>query len=140
MKRVKRQVTVKFVTEIRDNNRKEQVSFTTEGTFYEKNGATFLTFQEPIEEGQINTILKMKADEVLIMRSGEVVMRNVYKRQTETIGTYQSAVGVFEMKTKTDAFEYTYNEKSQKGKLFFSYTLQLQEQPAGRYTITVLFQ
>ncbi|MGM9985896.1 MAG: DUF1934 domain-containing protein [Bacillaceae bacterium] len=137
---MKEEVSIKFVTEIRDRQRKENVSFTTTGTFYQKQGNAYLTFQEPVEEGEIQTIIKIKEDEALIMRSGQVSMRNVYRRQCETKGTYQSSAGTFEMTTKTDAFQFAYDEKKKRGKLFFSYTLMLQEQHTGRYTITIMFK
>jgi uncharacterized beta-barrel protein YwiB (DUF1934 family) len=133
-------VKLKFVTEIRDGHRKETVAFDTNGLYYEKGKNRYLTFQEPHEQGEVKTIVKMHDDEVLIMRSGVVSMRQVYKKGQWTQGSYQNALGQFSMDTKTDNVLVQWSEKKKKGSLFVTYQLLLQGNEAGRYTITINFK
>ncbi|GGE82289.1 DUF1934 domain-containing protein [Priestia taiwanensis] len=133
-------IKLKFVTEIRDGKRKETVAFDTNGLYYEKGKNRYLTFQEPHEQGEIKTIVKMYDDEVLIMRSGVVSMRQVYKKGHWTQGTYQNTLGQFSMDTKTDNVLVQWSEKTKKGSLFVTYQLLLQGNEAGRYTITINFK
>jgi uncharacterized beta-barrel protein YwiB (DUF1934 family) len=133
-------IIVKFVTEIRDGSRKETVAFNANGLYYEKGKSRYLAFQEPHEQGEVKTIVKMQDSEVLIMRSGVVSMRQVYKKGQWTQGMYQNALGQFSMDTKTDNVLVQWSEKKKKGSLFVTYQLLLQGNEAGRYTITIDFK
>ncbi|GAA3318577.1 hypothetical protein GCM10020331_021940 [Ectobacillus funiculus] len=56
--------------------------FETNGLYYEKKGqGTYITFQEPNEQGEVKTVVKIQDDTVLIMRSGSVSMRQTHKKR-----------------------------------------------------------
>jgi uncharacterized beta-barrel protein YwiB (DUF1934 family) len=133
-------VQLKFVTEINDQNQKQTVAFHANGQYYIKGNHTYLTFIEPNELGEVKTIVKIKESEVLILRSGAVKMRQQFRKGELAIGSYQSQAGNMEMLTKTNDIEYKFYDKSQKGKLFLAYTLVLQGEPTGRYSITITFK
>lgn len=133
-------IQLKFVTEISDRGRKENVAFEANGLYYIKGNSTYLSFHEPHQAGDVKTIIKINDSDVLILRSGAVKMRQLYKKKEETKGTYQNQAGTFEMKTKTNTIEYRWYKGSRKGKLFLSYLLTLHGEAAGRYTITILFR
>ena len=71
-------VHVHFVTEIREGARKETVAFEANGQYYVKGQGTYVTFQEPNEQGEVKTIIKIQDEQVLIMRSGAVSMRQTH--------------------------------------------------------------
>lgn len=133
-------IQIKFVTEIRDKSQKENVAFDTIGLYYLKGNNTYLTFEEPNDAGKIKTTVKITDSEVLILRSGAVKMRQLYRKNEEIIGTFQNQMGTFEMTTKTNNIEYKWYKNSQKGMLFLSYELLLQGEKSGRYTISITFK
>ncbi|MCP8967990.1 DUF1934 domain-containing protein [Ectobacillus ponti] len=133
-------VFIKFVTQIRDGARKETIAFETNGLYYEKGQSTYVTFQEPNEQGEVNTVLKMQDGDVLIMRSGAVSMRQTHRKGEWTNGTYNSELGTFAMQAKTDNIQFRWSEKKRNGQLFFTYALLLNGSDAGRYSITVDFK
>ncbi len=133
-------VKLKFTTQIREGTRKETVAFETVGLYYVKGQSIYLKFQEPNEHGEINTIIKIQGDDVLIMRSGVVSMRQTHRKGEWTKGTYRSELGDFSLDTKTDNVLFNWSDKTKKGQLFVTYTLLLNETEAGRYTITIHFK
>ncbi|KPU54398.1 DUF1934 domain-containing protein [Bacillus wiedmannii] len=130
-------VHVHFVTEIREGARKETVAFEANGQYYVKDQGTYVTFQEPNEQGEVKTIIKIQDEQVLIMRSGAVSMRQTHVKGEWTTGTYTSELGTFALQTKTDNVLFKWSDEKKKGQLFLTYALLLSEQEAGRYTITL---
>ncbi|MFX3625187.1 MAG: DUF1934 domain-containing protein [Ectobacillus sp.] len=133
-------VTLKFVTQIREGTRKETIAFETNGLYYEKGQSTYLTFLEPNEQGEVKTVIKVQRDDVLIMRSGAVSMRQTHKKGQWTNGTYTSELGSFPLQAKTDNVLFEWSDKRKKGQLFLTYALLLGGSDAGRYTITIHFK
>ncbi|HHY2674991.1 DUF1934 domain-containing protein [Bacillus clarus] len=130
-------VHVHFVTEIREGARKETVAFEVNGQYYVKGQGTYVTFQEPNEQGEVKTIIKIQDEQVLIMRSGAISMRQTHVKGEWTTGTYTSELGTFALQTKTDNVLFKWSDEKKKGQLFLTYALLLSEQEAGRYTITI---
>ncbi|PEQ59387.1 hypothetical protein CN470_22125 [Bacillus cereus] len=130
-------VHVHFVTEIREGARKETVAFEANGQYYVKGQGTYVTFQEPNEQGEVKTIIKIQDEQVRIMRSGAVSMRQTHVKGEWTTGTYTSELGTFALQTKTDNVLFKWSDEKKKGQLFLTYALLLSEQEAGRYTITI---
>ncbi|HDR4455596.1 hypothetical protein COJ79_19485 [Bacillus thuringiensis] len=130
-------VHVHFVTEIREGARKETVAFEENGQYYVKGQGTYVTFQEPNEQGEVKTIIKIQDEQVLIMRSGAISMRQTHVKGEWTTGTYTSELGTFALQTKTDNVLFKWSDEKKKGQLFLTYALLLSEQEAGRYTITI---
>ena len=133
-------IEVKFVTEIRDGLKKENVAFETNGLYYLKGNHTYLSFEEPEEVGHAKTTVKIAKDEVLILRSGSVKMRQVFRKKETTIGSYQNQLGSFQLMTKTNNVEYKWFDSSKKGSLFLTYELTLQGEHSGRYAIHMQFK
>lgn len=130
-------VHVHFVTEIREGARKETAAFEANGQYYVKGQGTYITFQEPNEQGEVKTIIKIQDEQVLIMRSGAISMRQTHVKGEWTTGTYTSELGTFALQTKTDNVLFKWSDEKKKGQLFLTYALLLSEQEAGRYTITL---
>lgn len=135
-------IQVKLVTEIRDGaGQKEMLTTETEGTLYSKDDATFLAYKEITENiGQISNIIKVKNDEVTIIRSGGVSMRQTYKKGATTTGSYRSPYGVMEMVAKTENVDFTYRTHSRKARLILSYQLQMQGEWVSRHRLTFMIE
>jgi uncharacterized beta-barrel protein YwiB (DUF1934 family) len=135
-------IKLKLVTEIRDGaGRKELLTIEEEGTLYSKEDATFLAYKEMMENvGQISNVIKIKGDEVSIMRSGGVSMRQTYKKGATTSGSYQSPYGMMEMVAKTENVDFTNRNESKKAQLILSYQLQMQGEWVGRHRLTFMIE
>ncbi|WP_449538103.1 DUF1934 domain-containing protein [Ferdinandcohnia sp. Marseille-Q9671] len=133
-------IQLKFVTEIRDGLRKENVAFDANGLYYIKGNNTYLQFDEKQETGTVKTIVKISDTEVLILRSGHVKMRQVYRKSEITNGSFQNQYGTYNLTTKTNNIEYKWYNHSRKGSLFLSYELALQGEASGLYKISITFK
>lgn len=134
-------INLKLVTEIRDADRKEVVTTEAEGTLYVKENATFLSYEEKIENiGKVSNIIKIKDDVVTIIRSGGLSMRQNYQKGMMTSGSYQGPYGTMEMVTMTENIDFTYRPKSKKAKLLLSYQLKMQNEWVGRHRLTFMIK
>jgi len=133
-------IRLKHVTEIRDGSRTETVAFEANGLYYLKGDTVYLMFKEDQDAGSIKTVVKISEKEVTVLRSGAVSMRHVFQKNRETTGSYESPLGRFTMKTKTNNIEYRYNKKAKKGQVLLSYILWLQGEQVGTHTITIIFR
>lgn len=134
-------ILLKLVTEIRDGNRKEMVTLEADGTLYLKEEATYIAYKEMMEGiGKVSNTIKIKSDEVTIIRSGGISMNQTYKIGQTTSGTYQGPYGAMEMVTKTENIDYTYQAKSRKAKLILAYQLQMQGETVGRHRLTFMIK
>lgn len=134
-------IQLKLVTEIRDGNRKELLTFEADGTLYSKDEATYITYKEMMEGiGKVSNTIKIKNDEVTIIRTGGISMNQTYKMGQTTSGTYQGPYGTIEMVTKTGNIDFTYKAKSQKAKLILAYQLQMQGEAVGRHRLTYMIK
>lgn len=133
-------IALNFVTEIKDGPRKENVAFDANGLYYLKGDNTYLQFDEKQEAGTVKTVIKITEKEVLIIRSGQVKMRQVYRKNETTNGTFQNNLGTFNLTTKTNNIEYKWYKNSRKGTLFLAYELSLQGEKSGLHKITITFK
>jgi uncharacterized beta-barrel protein YwiB (DUF1934 family) len=134
-------ILVKLVTEIHDQGRKETVTQQAEGSLYLNETSTTITYKEENEQvGDIKTIIKVKENETLVMRSGAVGMRQNFQRGKTTLGEYKSTAGVMQMRTQTENMSYEYKQKAKKGKFTLAYRLNLQGEDVGRHRLTLTFK
>lgn len=134
-------IFVKLVTEIHDHGRKETVTQQAEGSLYISETSTTITYKEENQQiGEITTVIKMKENETLIMRSGAVRMRQNFQRGKTTVGEYKSTAGVMQMCTQTENISYEYKQKAKKGKFTLAYRLNLQGEDVGRHRLTLTFK
>ena len=128
------------VAVIRDGPRQETAVLEADGVYYIKGETGYLQFEEENELGRVNNIVKIAPDEVTILRSGAVEMRQTFRRRQETPGHYGTVFGRWAMAAKTDAIEFHYDDKRKRGRLFLSYELFLQNERSGRHTLTLTFK
>ncbi|WP_066176049.1 DUF1934 domain-containing protein [Bacillus marinisedimentorum] len=135
-------VTVRLVTEITEQQRKdEKITMESDGYLHEKAGGIYLTYEETMEgTGSVKTIVKMKNEEVTILRSGAVSMRQQFRQGEETAGHYNSPYGPMEMMTKTHHIESNWHEQPAEGKLKLYYQLSMQGERIGIHRLTITFQ
>ncbi|MCP3027537.1 DUF1934 domain-containing protein [Halobacillus sp. A5] len=136
-----KEVRVKLVTEIRDDDRKEEMSLSEPGQFFSRGETEVVKFTETPEEGEpIHTMVTIKPGHVSIKRTGGVDMRQVFQKKAETENIYHHTYGDFHMKTFTDQIEYRSITAGDRGRLFISYQMTLNHEVTQRHRLTLLFE
>ncbi|AMQ21918.1 DUF1934 domain-containing protein [Geobacillus sp. JS12] len=133
-------VRLRQVTVIRERARQETVVLEADGVYYIKGETGYLQFEEENELGRVKTTVRISTEEVAVIRSGAVEMRQTFRRRQETPGHYGTVFGRWAMAAKTDAIEFHYDDKRKRGRLFLSYELFLQNERSGRHTLTLTFK
>ncbi|MCP3033487.1 DUF1934 domain-containing protein [Halobacillus sp. A1] len=134
-------VRVKLVTEIRDADRKEEITMSEPGQYFSRGETEVVKFTEHPEEGEpVNTMVTVKPGHVSIKRTGGVDMRQVFQKQLETENIYHHTYGDFHMKTFTDQIEYRSLEEASRGRLFISYQMTLNHEVTQRHRLTLIIE
>jgi len=128
-------VKIKVKTTIDQEETMELVVF---GRYFQKDKASYLQYEEAMEEGRVRTIVKMSAGDALILRSGAVKMRLPFILQKKLQGSYEMPFGMFETTTKTKKLEFTY--ENGRGMMDIVYDFAMQGAHAGTYHLEISFQ
>ena len=104
------------------------------GQYYKKANASFLRYEEVMEEGRVRTIVKVSAAEALILRSGAVKMRLPFRLHTTVTGSYEMPFGRFETTTTTKKM------KQEDGLIEILYDFTMQGGSSGTYHLEISFQ
>ncbi|AIE61594.1 DUF1934 domain-containing protein [Bacillus methanolicus] len=131
-------VKIKIKTEIHQDGNKETFEFITFGRYYQKGENSFLQYEEALEEGRINTTVKISGQEVLILRSGVIKMRMRFQEQKTLAGTYETPYGVLQTSASTKRLNKSLNKNT--GSLELVYDLQMQGQDSGTYYMTIRYE
>ncbi|WML41682.1 DUF1934 domain-containing protein [Neobacillus sp. OS1-2] len=124
-------VKINVKTTINDEETFELVVF---GRYYQKNQASFLQYEEALEEGTVRTIVKASKEEALILRGGAVKMRLPFRLHKKTRGSYEMPFGTFE--TITHAHRITQSE----GLIEILYDFTMKGSPGGTYHLEIRYQ
>jgi uncharacterized beta-barrel protein YwiB (DUF1934 family) len=104
------------------------------GRYLEKDGASFLKYEEVQDEGSIRTIVKVSGDEALILRGGAVKMRLPFRLHKKLRGSYEMPFGTFEIITLAKRIDHS------DGLIDILYDFTMQGKPAGTYHLEITFQ
>lgn len=127
-------VKIKVKTTIHQHGSKESFELTVFGRYYKKEKASFLQYEEIMEEGTVRTIVKIAEGEALILRSGAVNMRLPFRLHKKMRGSYEMPFGRFETTTSASRIEWTEDSVD----ILYDFTLQ--GSPAGTYHLEITFQ
>lgn len=105
------------------------------GQLYFMNGTWYIKYVEQDEAGETNATVKVKEDEIVVIRNGVVSMRQSYRPGVKTGGLYHSAAGVMQMDTDTRDIALRYDADGYLRTAVWVYDLYLNEQSIGRYTV-----
>jgi uncharacterized beta-barrel protein YwiB (DUF1934 family) len=110
--------------------------FVYSGQLYFVNGAWYIKYVEQEEDGQTYTTLKVKEDEIMVIRNGLVTMRHSYRPGIRTSGSYAGPGGMMWMDTATKEMQVCYDKEGDLSAVVWTYDLYLNEQKVGRYRIS----
>lgn len=135
-----RPVKIKVRTVISNGNEKETFELTTFGRYYEKSSAAYLQYEEVLEEGTVQSTVKIAEDHTTILRKGPVSMKMVFRRDKELEGRYRTPFGMIDISTYTKDLDHSFEKKEKKGFVQIIYDLKMQGSHAGTYDLQVLFE
>ncbi|KAB7670614.1 DUF1934 family protein [Bacillus sp. B1-b2] len=134
-------VKIHVTTKIYNGKNKDSIEWVGFGQYLEKDSSKYIKYEEIIEEGTINTIVKISEKEGLILRSGAVKMRLPFLINKKKIGSYESPYGVFQLITDTKRLELELEQQQQNTGIFdVLYDLNMQGSNNGTYHMTISFK
>lgn len=114
----------------------EEQRYEVPAQWFDKEGAFYLLYEEPVDQlGQTRTTMKIDEQGVLLIRHGDIEMRQLFRPGERTQGNYQSPHGRFTLETYTLAF--SLQEDKDRIQLIWSYQLQLNEENLGEYRMEI---
>lgn len=136
-----KQVKVQLHTTVHNGEEKDTFELLTNGTLQKKGVTWYLRYDEvQADMGNVHTILKWAPEEVFIMRSGQVKMRQRFIKDLMTVGNYESQYGVMQMLTTTKSLEHSYDEAVQSGRMILKYDLNMNGADVGQYEMKITYK
>lgn len=120
--------------------RRDKHQYRYKGEMHLMNGTWYIKYVEQGEDGETNATVKIKSDEVVVIRNGFVSMRQSYRTGVTTSGMYESPAGPMQMDTATTGIKLEYDEEGYLQTASWSYKLSLNEQEVGTYNVTCSLQ
>ena len=108
------------------------------GTYLEKGNSAYLRYEEAMEEGSVRTIVKMAANNALILRGGAIKMRLPFELNRKLNGSYEMPFGQFATVTKAKRIDYSY--ENGKGRFGVLYDFSMEGAPTSTYQLEIAFQ
>lgn len=131
-------VKIHLKTTIDHGDEVETYELTLFGEYYQKAHSAFLKYEELLQEGAIQTIVKVAEQEALILRSGSIKMRLSFDLEDEKAGSYEGEYGTLLLTTKTMSLENRKNESERlSGQFILKYDLKMQGSTVGTYEMVL---
>ncbi|MBB6445535.1 uncharacterized beta-barrel protein YwiB (DUF1934 family) [Bacillus benzoevorans] len=133
-------VKISVKTTIRNGQDQETYELITFGEYIRKTSSIFLRYDEAMEEGSVQTTVKIAEGEGSILRNGAVKMRLPFQKNKQLTGSYETPYGTMEMGTKTSRIHHQFNESRRQGEIDILYDLKMQGSYAGTYHLLITFE
>lgn len=109
------------------------------GIGVKKAGGWFFSYKEQLEEGlTVQTVIKIREDEVTLLRQGGLQMKQLFKTGDQTQNMYQSPYTVFTMETLTKSLV-IHRENERPVQALIQYRLWMNQQETGDYDLKLHF-
>jgi uncharacterized beta-barrel protein YwiB (DUF1934 family) len=132
-------VKINVKTTIFQDGQEEIIEGAAQGDFFQKDKSAYLQYEEMSDQGSIRTIVKMKQNEALILRTGAVKMKLPFKLNQKKSGSYELPFGKFETTTVAKNIDLCY--ENGQGKIDLRYDFSMQGAPSvGTYHLEITFQ
>ncbi|MBM7605271.1 uncharacterized beta-barrel protein YwiB (DUF1934 family) [Metabacillus crassostreae] len=120
-------VSIKVVSEIHNEKDHdiEKIEVDTTGEYIEKGRSIYLRYNEKHELGSVRTTVKISGDEVVVMRSGAVTMKQRFIQAIPTVTDYGTPFGKLQLQTFTHTLQFEKTELEDR--LVILYDLQIDE-------------
>ena len=134
-------INLHVVTSITQGDEHEVFTFDEAGTLLHKNGASFIKYQEPQDDGSKATVLfKINPDgTVQLTRHGQSDLRLVFKENARQSTRYLTPMGPMVIETLTNSIDASINVERSQGNLNIIYSLYQGDYMVGQYIVHVDF-
>ncbi|MDY7224313.1 DUF1934 domain-containing protein [Halalkalibacterium halodurans] len=140
-KQEKRHVRILFQTKIDRHGEIEDYEFTTKGELYHKGTQDYLRFQEVLSDQEnVQTTLKWDGRELVLIRQGDVLMRQSFLRGIQTSGRYVTPQISWESVATTESVIVRWPQGKQKGVIHLRYHFSLQGQDTGIHDVRLTLE
>lgn len=112
----------------------ETIEFQTTGQYYLKNNKIYLVYHEEHELGKVKTTVKAQADEVLIIRSGAIRMKQRFLPDVQTRSLYKMPFGELELGVDTKEIDIS------SGAIRLVYDMLVDQDQRHLHTLTITFK
>ncbi|QHE53863.1 DUF1934 domain-containing protein [Pontibacillus sp. HMF3514] len=133
-------VQVRLVTEIQDQEQKDQIVVEEPGDYIQKGNACILRFTETHEEEQIDNLVTIQEDKVIVRRTGPVRMNQVFRNKQVTENVYHHPYGNFHMETTTHTIQHQDSDESANGSLQIDYDLVMNGEQKQRHLLSLQYK
>lgn len=133
-------VKINVKTVVQQNNEQEAYELMVFGRYQKTESASFLRYDEVLEEGTVTTTVKITDEGALILRSGALKMRMTFQENQTMPGTYQSPYGIMQTEAITKQLEHSFNPLTNEGNLNLLYDLNIQGTKAGTYHLKITYK
>ncbi len=132
------QVSIEILTKItHTDGDRENISYNTKGVLYQKQDEYFLRYKDHPDLGKTWSIIKWsfhKPYKINIIRQGEVRVQQEFLKEHTDRTQYHSPAGILEMEATT------IDISLEEGQLITEYSLKINEQMVGKYTIQINYK
>ncbi|MRX71114.1 DUF1934 family protein [Bacillus lacus] len=125
---------------IKSGETEEIIEFKTTGEYYQKESSSYLSYKEEHDFGNVSTVVKMNEEEVFIMRSEALRMRQRFIPNEDTITDYKTPIGQLQLTTRTLGLAYDHSIKPLQGRLKLTYELEIGEAEKHLHTLTISYK
>ncbi len=137
----KRIVTVRLQSNIIDQTPLDSFEWTTRGEFFHKGDDYYIRFKEAyLTADEIQTTLKWNGEELLLLRHGDIFMRQSFIVGKETSGRYGTKEAAFETTAFTDTLRVQLPINEKKGSIEIVYRFRIQGQHTGTHHLNLTLE
>ena len=133
-------VKIRLTTAICHGESTETFELIVFGRYYQKNESNYLIYNEVLENGIVNTMVKWGEEEALIYRKGILNMKLSFHLRGRKSGSYETELGAFLLETVTDSLAFQWNEEEKSGYFDLKYKLFLEHTNVGTYHLSFDFK
>jgi len=109
------------------------------GELYRKGSSVYVRYTElDEEEREIRTIVKLNAQEIKIMRSGQIESEQCFVLHERKRGLYRTRMGVLPLETDTRSMDVEFSEGRYSAA--WTYSLYIAEEHAGEFALKLTIQ
>ncbi|WP_042351099.1 DUF1934 domain-containing protein [Bacillus massiliigorillae] len=134
-------VKVELKTTITNGEERDSYELLTFGTLQHKGRSIYLRYDEVQQDlNKTHTIVKWSPEEVFIMRSGHVKMRQKFLKDLMTVGSFESTYGTMQMLTTAKKMNHSWDDNTKEGKIHLIYDLNMQGNDVGQYDMLIRYK
>lgn len=131
-------VNIHVKSVIREGSDTETIEFRTTGFYYMKKDKIYLSYHEEHDAGKVKTIVKASENEVLVMRSGAIEMKQRFRPGSRTVTHYKMPFGRLELGVDTKAVSVTHQPPD--GKISVEYDMIVSDEQKHLHKMSISYR